>query len=129
MSPRKPLQDYIEEGLQSNGYTKERLCKEFNLPESALEQFLSNSALFTREETAKLFFLLGACLGASVELMLIMLGFDPDELAVEESDQADLSIEPSDTYLEMQITQGVEVANPRKEYRRMIEEPTDAEEE
>lgn len=129
MSPRKPLKDYIEEGLQSNDYTKEQLCKEFDLPESALEQFLDNSALFTREETAKLFFLLGACLGASVKLMLIMLGFDPDELAAEESDQADLSTEPGGTYIDMQITYGVEVANPRKEYRRMIEEPTDSEEE
>lgn len=129
MSAKKPLSDYIEEGLQVNGYTRERLCEEFNLSEIALEQFLDNSALFTREETAKLFFLLGACLGASVKLMLIMLGFDPDELAMEESDQADLSTAPGDESVEVQIIQGVEVANPREEYRRMIEEPTDSEEE
>lgn len=115
--------------MQANNYTKERLCREFGLSESALEKFLDNSALFTREEAAKLFFLLGACLGASVELMMIMLGFDPAELALSESGQADLSAELGETYIEMEITHGVEVANPRKEYRRMIEEPTDSEEE
>ncbi|PSN10594.1 hypothetical protein C7293_27480 [filamentous cyanobacterium CCT1] len=59
--------------------------------------------------------------------MMIMLGFDPDELAVGESDQVGLSPEPGETYIDMQITQGVEIANPRKEYRRMIEDPTDSE--